>query len=318
MQLLREKHRCHGQAAERTGYTLVELIISTLSASLLMAGLASSLFLSMRSLDGTSTAAATTRAADVHADLLNDLKHATGFTTRTSSRVTFTVPDRDSDLAEETITYQWTGLPTAELQYSINGSPLMTVLEDVQQFDVTYLNRSITGNNPSPPAMNSSQWGMRWYLPTETFGYEIPYLLTDSERRRQIGTRATLSEPGTVVQLSVYLTIGLLSNSDYTMAIYDVDNNDNPKNLIAHTALGNASSTGWYSLPLAPTPLTPGEYYLAVSYRNDSCRHHYNALVGETHESPNDASKKNQWESSWNSISSSSRRVSIYATYEPN
>ncbi|QDU37527.1 hypothetical protein Mal4_18410 [Maioricimonas rarisocia] len=314
---LRQRHCFQTTVAARAGYTLVELIISTLSASLLMAGLASSLFLSIRSFDGTSTAAATTRAADVHADVLNDLKHATGFTTRTSNTVTFTVPDRDGDLAEETITYQWTGLPTAELQYSINGGPAVTVLEDVQQFDVAYLNRSITGNSPSPPAMDSSQWGMRWYLPTETFGYEIPYLLTDSDRRIQIGTRATLSEPGTVVQLSVYLTIGLLDNSDYTMAIYDVDNNDNPKNLLAHTALANASSTGWHSLPVAPTPLTPGEYYLAVSYKDSAARHHYDVLLGETHESPNDASKKNEWQSSWNSTGTSSRRVAIYATYEP-
>jgi len=300
------------------GYTLVELIISMISATLLMAGLASCLFLAIRSFDGTTTAAATTRAADVHSDILVDLKHATGFVSRSSSAVSFTVPDRDGDLDDETITWQWTGLPTAELQYSINGGPAVTVLDDVQQFELTYLDRLISGSNPSPPTMDSSEWGMRWFLPTETFGYDNLYLLSTSTRRKQIGTRATLSESGTVVQLSVYLTISLLGNSDYTMAIYDVDANNNPGNLIVSTAIGNATSTGWHSLAVAPTPLAAGEYYLAVSYRSSSGRHHYDSLGGETHESNNDASKNNLWESAWTSSNEQTRRVAIYATYEPN
>ncbi|CAK9027570.1 Uncharacterized protein SCF082_LOCUS17981 [Durusdinium trenchii] len=303
----------------RGGYTVVELLVSTISASLLLTGLASSLFLAVRSFDGTSNAAATTRATDVHNDILVDLKHATGFVSRASDAVTFTVPDRDGDLVDETLTYQWTGLPSAELQIAVDGGAPVTLLEDVQDFNLAYLNRFVTGSAAAPPPLDPNQWGTRWVLPTSIFGYDTQFLLTETERRRQVGTRATLTEDGTVQALTVYLSFPFGGNSDFTMAIYSVNTNDNPKDLIVHTALSNASSAGWYTLPVAPTVLTAGEYYLAVSYKSSYCYHHYDILGGgETHVSVNDASKKNQWQSSWNSISQTTKRLSIYATYEPN
>lgn len=313
----RIKHRQDGSA--RRGYTIVELLVSSISATLLLTGLASSLYLAIQSFDGTSNAAATTRAADVHTDILVDLKHANGFVSRASDAVTFTVPDRDGDLVDETLTYQWTGLPTAELQCSVNGNPPVTILEDVQDFNLAYLNRFVTGQASSPPPLDPNQWGMRWELPTQIFGYDTQFLLAETIRRKQIGTRATLTEEGTVQALTVYLSFPFGGSSDVTMAIYNVDNNDNPKDLIVNTTLTKFSSTGWHSLPVAPTVLTAGEYYLAVSYRSSDCFHHYDILGGgETHESNWDASKKNDWKSSWNSSGDAAKRLSIYATYEPN
>lgn len=305
------------EKAPRSAYTIVELLVSTISATLLMTGLASSLYLAIRSFDGSSNASATTLAADVHDEILVDLKHAKGFLERSSDAVTFTVPDRDGDLQDETITYAWTGLPTAKLNYAINGNAPVTLLEDVQDFELTYLSRFVLGDAPEPPPLDPSQWGMRW-RESETFGYDTQLPFYGSSSGQQIGTRATLSEAGTVTELSVYLSFPFGGSTDFTLALYDVDANNDPQNLLVKTALGSASSSGWHSLPISPTALTPGEYYLAVSYGSSACYHRYDLFLGESHISNINVSQTNNWPASWISHSTSSARLSIYATYDPN
>ena len=144
------------------GYTLVELVVSSASAAILMTGLASALFVAGQALNGRSVASERARAADAQAMLLVDLEHAISFGERQSDKATFTVPDRDGDGNEETLTYAWTGSSGGELTLSINGGPRATVLTGVENFALAWFSRFMQKDDPEPPALNPDQWGNRW------------------------------------------------------------------------------------------------------------------------------------------------------------
>jgi hypothetical protein len=128
----------------RRGYTLLELTISLVAAVILMAGMASAVAVSARSL---SVADAGNRAradsTDVQRDLMADLQRATGFTERTPTAVTFTVPDRTGDGRPEALRYAWGGSPGSSLTLQMNGGTVQTVAENVQNFALSYRTQSL-------------------------------------------------------------------------------------------------------------------------------------------------------------------------------
>ena len=154
----------------RHGYTLIEFMVSMVSATLLLAGLASCLFIALRAFDGSSAAAVRSRAAEVQAEMLVDLGEATSFSNRSTDSVTFKVPDRDGDGNEETIAYSWAPGPQ-ELAYSYNGSPSIVVLDGVTNFQLGYESRSMPSAVQVPP-YDSSQWGARWAQPLSGVVFE--------------------------------------------------------------------------------------------------------------------------------------------------
>lgn len=88
----------------RGGYSLLELVIGLAAAVVLMGGMASAIAVSSRSMSLADTGAgARAVSTDVQRDFLADLQRATGFTERTATAVTFTVPDRTGDGRPETL-----------------------------------------------------------------------------------------------------------------------------------------------------------------------------------------------------------------------
>lgn len=301
------------------GYTLAEMMIALTSASVLMVGLAGALLIASRSFEGNSRAVDRSRAAEALSELTADLRQATSFASRGATSATFTVPDRNNDLAEETITYAWTGLPAGELTYSINGGPATTILTDIQDFRLTYLSRFVKGATSALPALDANQWGERWRVDARRFGDETRHLLFASSSAKMWGTRATLSEPGVVMSISAYITmVKLGGKSDVAFAIYSTDANGKPQNLITATPVYAVTTSGWLTLETDQTPLTPGAYILAVSYKKGDIAHHHSLLSGNSFSKNTDAAN-NGWPSSWGSPASSPNySISIYATYTPN
>lgn len=130
------------------GYTLIELVVSMPAATLLMASLASTLFIASQAFEGNGPAVRKSAAGEVASDLMTDLSEAIRFSERTATAATFTVPDRDGDSNHETIRYAWSGTPGDPLTYEYNGSAPAILASDVQQFDLTYLLRTMR-----PPAI---------------------------------------------------------------------------------------------------------------------------------------------------------------------
>jgi hypothetical protein len=146
----------------RPGYTLLELLVSSVSATFLIAGLASALFVAGSALDGRPTAAERGRAAEAQSTVLADLEHAISFSERTADAVTFTVPDRNGDAVAETLRYTWGGSSNGELALSINGGAPATVLTGVKSFRLDWFSRFVQPEHATPPALDPTSWGKRW------------------------------------------------------------------------------------------------------------------------------------------------------------
>lgn len=130
----------------RAGYTLIELVISLASATVLMAGLASAIYVSVRATDSSFTpAGAAIDASAAVTELRAELEFAIEFTTLTSTTIEFTSPDRDSDGDEEEIRYQWSGVSGDSLTRQYNSSTPAVIAENVTDF-------SVSVNDASPDA----------------------------------------------------------------------------------------------------------------------------------------------------------------------
>lgn len=134
------------RTSPKAAYTLVELMISMSLATLLIAGLSSSLFIATAAFDiSRSTSLQRARAADVTSEIIADLNLAMSFSERTATAITFTVPDRDDDEISETIRYAWSGEAGDPLTVEYNGSPETVIADDVHRFSFTFLTRDMTG-----------------------------------------------------------------------------------------------------------------------------------------------------------------------------
>jgi type II secretory pathway pseudopilin PulG len=139
-------------ARARSGYTLIELLMAMGSATVLVGGLASSVLISSRAFSPDASAGAdANRSAVALAQLSADLRLALRFTERTATAATFTVPDRTGDQLPETIRYSWSGTSGQPLMYQYNGETALALVNDVKQFNLTAVTRTIAAEPVLPP-----------------------------------------------------------------------------------------------------------------------------------------------------------------------
>ena len=77
-------------------------------------------------------------------DLTGDLAYAKSFTSRLAHAVELTVADRDGDLVDETIRYEWSGVAGEALTRKCNAEAAVDVVQDVHQFDASYVVETVT------------------------------------------------------------------------------------------------------------------------------------------------------------------------------
>jgi prepilin-type N-terminal cleavage/methylation domain-containing protein len=131
-----------------SAFTLIEMLISLAIMAVIAAALGATIVLASRALDQQAGPGASTVAARRASDrLLGEVAVATAFSERTASAVTFSVPDRDGDGTPETIRYAWSGVAGEPLTRQFNDGVPDVVAEDVRQFDLGYLVRTV-----DPPA----------------------------------------------------------------------------------------------------------------------------------------------------------------------
>ena len=132
----------------RRGYTLAEVLISTLVVSVIMGGMSSVMLLATRALN--NTAAEVCVSGDVTDQVTTDLNLAQEFTDRTATAVTMKVPDRDGDGQPETIRYSWSGTAGDPLMREYNGGDPVAVADDVHHFDLAYLTMTVAAGSGDP------------------------------------------------------------------------------------------------------------------------------------------------------------------------
>lgn len=140
----------------RPAYTLIELLVATASASVLMVGLSSALFVASRALNLDDGAIPVRNNADMAlSQVMADLREARSFTQLLPEQVEFTVPDRDGDGGDETLLYAWSGTAGDPLLRSINGGDSHEVVRNLRDLDFTSYTRSVSAIDvtvaPLPP-----------------------------------------------------------------------------------------------------------------------------------------------------------------------
>ena len=133
-----------------SGYTLLEMVVASASAAILIGGLSSSLYIATQSLDVSSGSLAEARTAhEILARINSDLQSAVSLSELTATAVTMNVPDRNGDNVPEVIRYSWSGVTSDPLQVTYNGAT-SDLAADVQAFSFTWISRLIRGQTAFP------------------------------------------------------------------------------------------------------------------------------------------------------------------------
>jgi prepilin-type N-terminal cleavage/methylation domain-containing protein len=130
--------RC--RANVRSGYTLVELVMSIAITAVLLGGTASAVLLASRALpDGDNLIELRLRTESAANQMTLDLLCAESFPLRSATGVEFTVADRNHGAAgAETIAYSWSGTAGDPLMRQYNSGTVVDVLADVREFELLY------------------------------------------------------------------------------------------------------------------------------------------------------------------------------------
>ncbi|MDZ4685940.1 MAG: type II secretion system protein [Planctomycetaceae bacterium] len=146
-------------ARARRGYTLIELSVSLIVASILVAGMGSSVFLATRANNtGLGRYQASSRSGETLSDMSRELSYAVAVNevASTSRIIECTVPDLTGDSADDILRYSWSGTAGAPLQRTLNGGTPQAVVDNVQACQLTLQKRSKEGGSSTESA--ETQW----------------------------------------------------------------------------------------------------------------------------------------------------------------
>ena len=163
------------------GFTLLEMVVAMLAASMLLVGLSSALYLTIQATEPDIGGHQSKLTADMAlAELTGELRFAKTFLTRDAHAVEFTVADRDGDTNDETIRWEWSGTATDPLTRQYNAGSVVNVLENVYGFDLSYNIDEVTTVESGTGEITSDEFMLAdfegWAGISPTIG---PYVLSD-------------------------------------------------------------------------------------------------------------------------------------------
>ncbi len=121
------------------GATLLELVVSMSIASLVLTGIGSSMVLASRALPSSKNKLSQAIASHkILEKMSSEISVAQSFTLASMNAIEFTVADRDSDSLAEIIRYEWSGVSGDPLQRKYNLMPAVTLLENVDKFEMAF------------------------------------------------------------------------------------------------------------------------------------------------------------------------------------
>jgi hypothetical protein len=255
MNSLRLKLRSRRLCANRSGFTLTETVVSVATASALMVGLGSTVYLASRATTDEDRPTSKIVGGSLALDsLAAELHYAVSFHERGSRAVEFTIADRTGDGVAETIRYEWSGTSGDPLLRRFNSGALQVVHEDVSDFELGYTVQTIEevpdeeDSDPVAPTetLAASFDGWSGITPTTTFRllsagswvseyFELPW------------PAGATSFRATKLRLKVgqYSTTG-----QFTVGFYTASGGTGP--LPSSTLLGSQHTVSTASLPVTP------------------------------------------------------------------
>ncbi len=134
--------------------TLAELLVSSAAGAVLLGGLTSAMVVATHALpesagpDGAAVAGAV-------GGLTSELWCATAVPSATARTITFSVPDRDNDGADEWIEYSWSGTDGDPLERRYNGGGPVQVLAAVHEFQLRWDVTVVSHEEPGAPHVSA-------------------------------------------------------------------------------------------------------------------------------------------------------------------
>lgn len=127
-------------AVDRKGYTLLELLVSSVAASMLMVGMASAIIITTQAISPPTEQQAVLDAAEMSFVIGDELQSAVHVSEQDSSNVEFILNDRDNDNEAETIEYEFTGGQLIRRHNATSG----VLMSDLAAFSMTPNYRSVS------------------------------------------------------------------------------------------------------------------------------------------------------------------------------
>ena len=125
--------------AKQRGISLVEMILTITILSIIVAGTSSAILLANRALPSASNPAnETIVSSGIIEKFCGEIQYAIQVNASSNKMIEFTVADRDSNGVPETVRYEWSGVSNDPLTRQYNGGSLVTLTDQVQQFDLDY------------------------------------------------------------------------------------------------------------------------------------------------------------------------------------
>jgi type II secretory pathway pseudopilin PulG len=135
--------------AKARAFSLVELVVCMVIATVLLAAIGSTIVLASRALPTANNPTACTIEASTALDqLLAELEAAVYITEHSQTAVAFTVADRNGDGLAERIRYAWSAAPGDPLTRQYNGGTVAAFIPKVEQFSLAPDIQSITEAYP--------------------------------------------------------------------------------------------------------------------------------------------------------------------------
>jgi len=119
------------------GHTMIELVVAMVASAMLLASLGSVMLIARQIAFTPSAPTQRMDAAGVVNELAGDLRFATLLVEQSPTVLDFVVADRDGDGAAERIRYEWSGTAGDPLTRTYNGASPITILNSVQEFQIT-------------------------------------------------------------------------------------------------------------------------------------------------------------------------------------
>ncbi len=127
-------------------------------ATVLMGALGSVFILAARALPTRQpTLTAPAYAARAVERIAQDVVYATSVPAGSATSLTLTLPDRNADAIDESVTFSWDGRAGSPLIRTLNGSPAETLLTNVRALSFGYRLRSAVSTSTGPAGTGSEQ-----------------------------------------------------------------------------------------------------------------------------------------------------------------
>lgn len=143
----------------RRGFTLVDVTVGLLVASVLAAAIGGVVVLASRAVpqSASATTPTTVSAARLADEIAAELRYATAFKERSARTVAFVVADRTGDGADDSIRYEWAGTAGDPVTRAVNGGAPAVVAPAVDDLSFVYACRTETATRETTVTGQSAE-----------------------------------------------------------------------------------------------------------------------------------------------------------------